>query len=112
MQKFDTPAPISVVLDIPAGRIRFIAADRADTAVEVLPAFAPPPVFLDQILPKGAFEVGIRIDADPARAHRHRKGGQIRGEQFHPDRWDAASGFLVLDLLITAVVDDDDRENK
>ncbi|MBZ9644343.1 DUF4097 family beta strand repeat-containing protein [Streptomyces sp. PSKA30] len=38
MQKFDTPAPISAVLDIPAGRIRFIAADRADTTVEVLPA--------------------------------------------------------------------------
>ncbi|MFI5632668.1 DUF4097 family beta strand repeat-containing protein [Streptomyces sp. NPDC051664] len=37
MQKFDTPAPISAVLDIPAGRIRFIAADRADTTVEVLP---------------------------------------------------------------------------
>ncbi|MDF3297220.1 DUF4097 family beta strand repeat-containing protein [Streptomyces tropicalis] len=38
MQKFDTPAPISAVLEIPAGRIRFIAADRVDTAVEVLPA--------------------------------------------------------------------------
>jgi DUF4097 and DUF4098 domain-containing protein YvlB len=38
MQKFDSPAPISVVLDIPAGRIRFIAADRPDTTVEVLPA--------------------------------------------------------------------------
>ncbi len=32
MQKFDTPAPISAVLDIPAGRVQFIAADRADTA--------------------------------------------------------------------------------
>jgi hypothetical protein len=40
MQKFDTPAPIAAVLDIPAGRVRFIAADRADTAVEVLPANA------------------------------------------------------------------------
>ncbi|MGW1804875.1 DUF4097 family beta strand repeat-containing protein [Streptomyces sp. NPDC002078] len=38
MQKFDTPAPVSVVLDIPAGRVRFIAADRADTTVEVRPA--------------------------------------------------------------------------
>ncbi|MEU6273233.1 DUF4097 family beta strand repeat-containing protein [Streptomyces populi] len=38
MQKFDTPAPVSAVLDIPAGRIRFIAADRTDTTVEVLPA--------------------------------------------------------------------------
>ncbi|MGW6897418.1 DUF4097 family beta strand repeat-containing protein [Streptomyces sp. NPDC054919] len=40
MRKFDTPAPISAALDIPAGRIRFIAADRADTTVEVLPADA------------------------------------------------------------------------
>jgi hypothetical protein len=40
MQKFDTPAPVSAVLDIPAGRIRFVAADRTDTTVEVLPANA------------------------------------------------------------------------
>ncbi|NDL58346.1 DUF4097 family beta strand repeat-containing protein [Phytoactinopolyspora mesophila] len=40
MQKFDTPSPISVVLDIPAGYLRFIAADRADAVVEVLPADA------------------------------------------------------------------------
>ncbi|MET7860799.1 DUF4097 family beta strand repeat-containing protein [Streptomyces sp. NPDC005318] len=40
MQKFDSPAPISAVLDIPAGRIQIIAADRADTAVEVRPADA------------------------------------------------------------------------
>jgi DUF4097 and DUF4098 domain-containing protein YvlB len=40
MQKFDTPAPISAVLDIPAGRVQFIAADRADTMVEILPADA------------------------------------------------------------------------
>ncbi|MFI6413343.1 DUF4097 family beta strand repeat-containing protein [Streptomyces sp. NPDC050585] len=38
MQKFDTPAPISAVLEIPAGRVQFIAADRADTTVEVRPA--------------------------------------------------------------------------
>ncbi|MFE2721287.1 DUF4097 family beta strand repeat-containing protein [Kitasatospora sp. NPDC059327] len=40
MQKFATAAPITAVLDIPAGRVRFIAADRADTTVEVLPADA------------------------------------------------------------------------
>jgi len=40
MQKFDTPAPITAVLDIPAGRVQFIAAGRADTTVEVLPADA------------------------------------------------------------------------
>ncbi|CCH32138.1 DUF4097 family beta strand repeat-containing protein [Actinosynnema sp. NPDC047251] len=40
MRTFDTPTPISTVLDVPAGRVRFIAADRSDTAVEVLPADA------------------------------------------------------------------------
>ncbi|MFD7257078.1 DUF4097 family beta strand repeat-containing protein [Streptomyces sp. NPDC059874] len=40
MQKFDTPAPVATVLDIPAGHVRFIAADRADTTVEVLPSDA------------------------------------------------------------------------
>ncbi|WP_377273656.1 DUF4097 family beta strand repeat-containing protein [Peterkaempfera sp. SMS 1(5)a] len=40
MQKFATAAPISAVLDIPSGRVQIIAADRADTAVEVLPANA------------------------------------------------------------------------
>lgn len=40
MQKFRTPTPVSTVLDIPAGRVRFIAADRADTTVEILPADA------------------------------------------------------------------------
>ncbi|WP_326668423.1 DUF4097 family beta strand repeat-containing protein [Streptomyces sp. NBC_01257] len=38
MQKFATPTPVSTVLDIPAGQVRFIAADRSDTTVEVLPA--------------------------------------------------------------------------
>jgi hypothetical protein len=40
MQKFDSPAPVSVVLEIPAGRVQFIAADRADTTVEVRPVDA------------------------------------------------------------------------
>lgn len=38
MQNFDTPAPISADLAIPAGRVQLIAAHRADTTVEVLPA--------------------------------------------------------------------------
>ncbi|MER5731808.1 DUF4097 family beta strand repeat-containing protein [Streptomyces sp. NPDC002138] len=40
MQKFATPTTVTAVLDIPAGRIQFIAADRADTVVEVRPANA------------------------------------------------------------------------
>ncbi|MEW1599845.1 DUF4097 family beta strand repeat-containing protein [Streptomyces sp. NPDC093808] len=38
MQKFDTPAPISAVLDVQDGRVQVIAADRADTLVEIRPA--------------------------------------------------------------------------
>ncbi|MFJ9693743.1 DUF4097 family beta strand repeat-containing protein [Kitasatospora sp. NPDC101183] len=38
MQKFDTTTPITAVLDIPAGRVQLIAADRTDTVVEVRPA--------------------------------------------------------------------------
>src|SRR3954468_11731419 len=38
MHTFDTAAPITAVLDIPAGRIRFTAADITETTVEVRPA--------------------------------------------------------------------------
>jgi hypothetical protein len=38
MQEFTTPAPITAILDIPAGRIQFTAADRAGTTVEIRPA--------------------------------------------------------------------------
>ncbi|MFI1993845.1 DUF4097 family beta strand repeat-containing protein [Actinoplanes sp. NPDC020271] len=40
MNKFDTTAPITAVVDIPAGRIQVIAADRSDTVVEVRPVDA------------------------------------------------------------------------
>ncbi|GAA5029216.1 DUF4097 family beta strand repeat-containing protein [Streptomyces siamensis] len=40
MQKFATPAPVQAVIAVPAGRIQLIAADRADTTVEVLPVNA------------------------------------------------------------------------
>lgn len=38
MLRFDTPDPITVILDIASGRIRLSAADRADTTVAVRPA--------------------------------------------------------------------------
>ncbi|GAA3054782.1 DUF4097 family beta strand repeat-containing protein [Kitasatospora albolonga] len=38
MQKFAATAPITAVLDVAAGRVQLIAADRADVAVEVRPA--------------------------------------------------------------------------
>ncbi|WP_411107618.1 DUF4097 family beta strand repeat-containing protein [Streptomyces sp. cmx-4-9] len=37
MPSFDTPAPISVTAHVDAGSIRFSAAERPDTVVEVLP---------------------------------------------------------------------------
>ncbi|MEU8773609.1 DUF4097 family beta strand repeat-containing protein [Streptomyces sp. NPDC048606] len=40
MQKFDTPTAPAAVLELPAGRIRLVAADRTDTTVEVLPSDA------------------------------------------------------------------------
>jgi hypothetical protein len=40
MYSYDTPAPVTAAIDIPAGTITFIAADRADTTVEVRPADA------------------------------------------------------------------------
>lgn len=38
MSTFNTPEPISAVLDIPAGPIRIVAGDAAETSVEVVPA--------------------------------------------------------------------------
>ncbi|MFJ4875462.1 DUF4097 family beta strand repeat-containing protein [Streptomyces sp. NPDC088745] len=38
MQTFATAAPVTAHLDLPAGSIRLIAADRADTTVDVRPA--------------------------------------------------------------------------
>ncbi|WP_036964440.1 DUF4097 family beta strand repeat-containing protein [Promicromonospora kroppenstedtii] len=37
MQNFATPAAISAVVEIPAGRVQLIAADRTDTTVEIRP---------------------------------------------------------------------------
>ncbi|WP_308440165.1 hypothetical protein [Asanoa siamensis] len=39
-QTFETPNAISVVLDVPAGRVEFIAGDRSHTSVVVGPADA------------------------------------------------------------------------
>ncbi|MFE6389944.1 DUF4097 family beta strand repeat-containing protein [Nocardiopsis dassonvillei] len=38
MHTFPTPTAITTVLDIPAGRVQLIAADRTDTTVQVRPA--------------------------------------------------------------------------
>src|SRR5690349_10670732 len=100
--RFDTPAPISVALDVPAGRVRFIAADRADTVVEVLPADATksrdaraaeqtrveygdgvlrvdgPPARNQLLGPSGSVEVTVRL---PAGSHVEAKAAaaELRG---------------------------------
>jgi hypothetical protein len=38
MHTFDTPAPISAAVDVPAAQVRLVASDRAATTVEVRPA--------------------------------------------------------------------------
>ncbi|NEA33055.1 DUF4097 family beta strand repeat-containing protein [Streptomyces sp. SID13031] len=64
-QNFDTLAPISVVLDIPAGRVQFVAADRADTTVEILPADASKgrDVKLAELTKVGYADGVLRIEA-------------------------------------------------
>ncbi|MET9297116.1 DUF4097 family beta strand repeat-containing protein [Streptomyces sp. NPDC003077] len=102
MQKFDTPAPVTAVLDIPAGHIRFIAADRADTTVEILPANASKsrdvkaaeqttvvygdgvlrieaPAAKNQILgPSGTLEVTVQLPAG-SRVEAKAADGELRG---------------------------------
>ncbi|MGW3122372.1 DUF4097 family beta strand repeat-containing protein [Streptomyces sp. NPDC001107] len=69
MQKFNTPAAVSAVLDIPAGRIQFIAADRTDTTVEVRPANASKnrDVKAAEQLEIGYRDGVLRIEAKPAK---------------------------------------------
>ncbi|MGK5637793.1 DUF4097 family beta strand repeat-containing protein [Streptomyces sp. URMC 126] len=102
MLKFDTPAAVTTVLDLPAGRVQVIAADRSDTTVEVLPANAAKSrdvkaaeqtevVYADGVLriasrapknqyfgPTGSVEVTVRV---PAGSHVEGKSGsaELRG---------------------------------
>ncbi|MEU0246786.1 DUF4097 family beta strand repeat-containing protein [Streptomyces sp. NPDC006235] len=102
MQKFATPAPVTAVLDIPAGRVQFIAADRADTTVEVLPADASKSrdtkaaeqtavTYADGVLrirasattgrllgPSGAVEVTVRLPAG-SRVEARADSAELRG---------------------------------
>ncbi|MER7082181.1 Putative adhesin [Saccharopolyspora kobensis] len=120
MQNFDTPAPISAQLNVPAGRVRFIAADRADTVVEVRPANAEKSrdvkaaeqtavEYRDGVLrieapakpqilgPSGAIEVtvqlpaGSRVEAKAAAAE-FRTAGRLGDVSF-----DGAHGAVALD---------------
>ncbi|MET7960387.1 DUF4097 family beta strand repeat-containing protein [Micromonospora zamorensis] len=102
MKTFDTPAPISAFLNIPAGRIQFIAADRADTTVEVLPtdpsksrdtraAEQTTVAYADGVLritaatpgnpligPSGSLQVTVRLPAD-SRVDAKAASAELRG---------------------------------
>ncbi|MFC3500875.1 DUF4097 family beta strand repeat-containing protein [Micromonospora krabiensis] len=102
MPKFDTPAPITAVLAVPAGRIQFIAADRADTVVEVRPtdparsrdvraADGTTVTYADGILritaptptntfvgPSGSLEITVQLPAD-SRVEATAASAELRG---------------------------------
>jgi hypothetical protein len=70
MQKFDTPVPISAVIDVPAGRVRFIATERADTTVEIQPTSAAKRRDV-KVAEQSTVDYGdgvLRIDAPAARS--------------------------------------------
>ncbi|WP_017624894.1 DUF4097 family beta strand repeat-containing protein [Nocardiopsis chromatogenes] len=72
MQTFTTPAPITAVLDIPAGRIQVVAADRADTTVDIRPADASKGRDAKAAEQTGvAFGDGVLRVTGPGAANRH-----------------------------------------
>ncbi|TCO48521.1 putative adhesin [Kribbella antiqua] len=121
MQKFDTTAPISAVLDIPAGRIQVIGADRTDTTVEVRPADASkgrdvkaaeettaeyvdgvlriqgPPAKKQILGPSGSVEVTVQLPAG-SRVEAKLAAGEFRGVgRLGEVAFEGAAGSVKLD---------------
>ncbi|WP_238014153.1 DUF4097 family beta strand repeat-containing protein [Dactylosporangium sp. AC04546] len=133
MQQFDTPSPIAAALDIPAGRVQLIAADRADTAVEVRPADAAKGrdvkaaeqtrvEYVDGVLriesparhqilgPSGAVEVTVQLPAG-SRVEVKAAGAELRAVgRFGDVAVDGAYGAIKLDeaasVRLTALAGD------
>ena len=126
MNKFVTPAPIAAVLDTPTGRVRFIAADRADTVVEVLPADASKgrdvkvaeqttvdygdgvlwigtPAAKNQFFgPSGSIEVTVQLPAG-SRVEAKAGGAEFRGVgRFGDVAFEGAYGSIKLDEAASA----------
>ncbi|MEV4569231.1 DUF4097 family beta strand repeat-containing protein [Nonomuraea sp. NPDC049419] len=126
MQRFDTPATISTVLDIAAGHITFVAADRADTTVEVRPADASKSrdvkaaeetavTYDDGVLrihtpepknqffgPSGSVEVTVQLPAG-SRVEAKAAAGDLRGVgRLGEVSYTAASGTVKLDEAASA----------
>ncbi|MFJ8429834.1 DUF4097 family beta strand repeat-containing protein [Kitasatospora sp. NPDC094019] len=79
MLKFDTPAPVTAAVDVPAASVRFIAADRADTTVEILPADATKnrDVKAAEQVRVSCADGVLRISAEPARTRILGNSGQV-----------------------------------
>ena len=79
MKEFDTPAPITAVLDIPAGHVRFLAANRTDTTVEVQPVNPSKgrDVKAAEQATVGYVDGILRIDAPAARSQYFGPSGSI-----------------------------------
>ncbi|MEU4425067.1 DUF4097 family beta strand repeat-containing protein [Actinoplanes sp. NPDC024001] len=120
MQTFDSPATVAATVDIPAGRIQFIAADRTDTTVEVRPADASKSrdvkaaeqttiEFADGVLrvattvknqilgPSGSVEVTVQLPAG-SRVEAKAAGAEVRGVgRLGEVGFDGAQGVIKLD---------------
>lgn len=71
---FDTTGPITAVIEVPAGRIQVIAADRTDATVEVLPA----KVDKNRDV-KAAEQTAVEFDGGVLRIKTTLEGNQILG---------------------------------
>ncbi|MFF2780046.1 DUF4097 family beta strand repeat-containing protein [Streptomyces sp. NPDC058052] len=121
MQSFATTAPIAAVVTVPAGHLRFIAADRADATVEVRPVTAgrsrdmkaaeeTTVSFADGVLriaapeaksqlfgPSGAVEITVQLPAG-SRVEAKAAGAGLRGVGRLGDvTFDSAQGPVKLD---------------
>ncbi|WP_159794106.1 DUF4097 family beta strand repeat-containing protein [Puerhibacterium puerhi] len=125
MHTFDTPAPVSAVLDVPAGRVELVATDRADTTVEIRPVDASnrhdvkaaertvvehrdgtlrvtTPTKHDHLGPSGAVAVTVRL---PSGSHLEARvaAADVRGSGRLGDvTVEAAQGTITLDEAASA----------
>ncbi|MET9351072.1 DUF4097 family beta strand repeat-containing protein [Streptomyces termitum] len=126
MRTFATAAPIAAVVTLPAGHLRLIAADRADTTVEVRPADAAKSrdvraaqdttvTYADGVLriaapedgkrafgPAGAVEVTVRLPAG-SRVEAKAAAAELRGVGRLGDvAFESAQGPVKLDEAASA----------
>ena len=126
MHTYATTAPITAVLEIPAGHIRLIATDRTETSVEVLPAdpaakrdakaaehtgvsytdgtlrIETAPAARRALGPSGALEITVRLPAG-SRIQAELATGELRGVgRLGEVTLEAAQATVKLDETTTA----------